>query len=191
MTKATILAFDTSAAHCAAALLADGSVTVQVNEMAKGQAEHLMPMLEDMLSKHKLTWGDLDAIGVGVGPGNFTGIRIGVSAARGLSLGLGKPAIGVSNLEAQVFGLDRPVQACVPAPRGMGYVQTFAESMTEPELVEMPERPLAMPTADELIENIVRIAASRLGEPQERPVPLYVRLADAAPSKTPPPVILS
>ena len=105
----TVLAFDTSAAHCAAALLSDGQIVQRVDEMARGQAEHLMPMLEEMLSHSDLTWRDLDAIGVGIGPGNFTGIRISVSAARGLALGLGKPAIGVSTLEAQTLGLTGTV----------------------------------------------------------------------------------
>ena len=90
----TILAFDTSAAHCAAALLCAGKIEVRVDEMARGQAEHLMPMLEEVLAAQGLTWADLDAIGVGTGPGNFTGIRISVAAARGLALGLGIPAVG-------------------------------------------------------------------------------------------------
>jgi len=190
MNQPTLLAFDTSAAHCAAALLCRGQVTIRVDEMAKGQAEHLMPMLEAMMAEQELAWSDLDAIAVGIGPGNFTGIRIGVSAARGLALGLGKPAIGVSTLKAQVHGLERPVRACVPAPRGMAYVQDFAESVSEPELVEMPTDPMPMSAANLLIEKMVHIAADRLDGPSERPVPLYIRPADAAPSKTPPPVIL-
>ncbi len=85
--------------------------------MARGQAERLIPLLQQVLNDHGAVWNDLDAIGVGVGPGNFTGIRISVSAARGLALGLGKPAIGVSNLEAQAYGLDGPVLRCPDARR--------------------------------------------------------------------------
>ena len=190
MTKPTILAFDTSAAHCAAALFSDGEAFVRVEEMKKGQAERLMPMLEEILADAELVWQDLDAIAVGIGPGNFTGIRIGVAAARGLALGLGKPAIGVSNLEAQVLGIERPVQACIPAPRGMAYVQTFGDEGAEPELVAMPSDPIPMPTAEQMIKNMVNIAASKIGDAHERPKPLYVRAPDAAPSKTPAPVIL-
>ena len=88
-----ILAFDTSAAHCAAALLLPDSLILRLEPMEKGQAERLMPMLEDVLAEGGLAWSDLKALAVGTGPGNFTGIRIAVSAARGLALGLGIPAV--------------------------------------------------------------------------------------------------
>ena len=82
-----ILGFDTSAAHCAAALLRGTQVIdSRLEEMSKGQAERLMPMIEEMLAAQGLAWADLAAIGVGIGPGNFTGVRIAVSAARGLAL---------------------------------------------------------------------------------------------------------
>jgi len=96
----TILAFDTSAAHCAAALLLGGRIVASRYEpMMRGQAERLMPMLDEILGEIGTDWEQIDAIGVGVGPGNFTGIRIGVSAARGLALALGVPAIGASAFE--------------------------------------------------------------------------------------------
>lgn len=69
-------------------------------DMGRGQAERLFPMLEEVLTEEGAVWSDLDAIGVGTGPGNFTGIRIAVSAARGLALSLGIPAIGVTGFEA-------------------------------------------------------------------------------------------
>ena len=65
-----VLGFDTSAAHVAAALWRDGELLAeQREEMSRGQAERLMVMLEDMLVEQNLKWSDLDAIGVGVGPG--------------------------------------------------------------------------------------------------------------------------
>ena len=76
-----------------------------------------------------MAWQDLDAIGVGVGPGNFTGIRISVSAARGLALSLGIPAIGISTLEAIFHIAGRPsgrVAVFLPAPKGSTYFQIFA-----------------------------------------------------------------
>ena len=128
-------------------------------------------------------------MGVGVGPGNFTGIRIAVSAARGLALGLGKPAIGVNGFDARAFGEARPYTATIPAPRNQSYVQTFApegvgprEQLDKPADVQKP--------ATALIANIARIAAVRLDEPTTRPAPLYVRSADAAPPRDPAPHIL-
>ncbi|MEO1027236.1 MAG: tRNA (adenosine(37)-N6)-threonylcarbamoyltransferase complex dimerization subunit type 1 TsaB, partial [Pseudomonadota bacterium] len=75
-------------------------VAERYEEMKKGQAERLFPMLEAVLGEVGAVWEELDAIGVGTGPGNFTGIRIAVSAARGLSLSLDVPAVGVSGFEA-------------------------------------------------------------------------------------------
>ncbi len=68
-------------------------------EMGKGQAERLMGMLQELLDSEGMVWAELDAIGVGTGPGNFTGTRIAVSAARGLALGLGVPAVGITTFD--------------------------------------------------------------------------------------------
>ncbi len=120
------LGFDCSAAHCAAALLRGDRVLAAAHEeMAKGQAERLMPMLEGLLAQAGLTWRDLDVIGVGTGPGNFTGIRVAVAAARGLALSLGIPAVGVTATEAAAFGLPRPCRVVLPARRGEVIWQDF------------------------------------------------------------------
>ena len=191
----TLLAFDTSAAHCAAALLCAGKITIRIDEMARGQAEHLMPMLEEVLAAQGLKWSDLDAIGVGTGPGNFTGIRISVAAARGLALGLGIPAVGVSNFDAAAYGLPRPVNVLIPAPREQAYAQRLTETGTDAPCLLMPEdarpeAPALLRPAEEMIANIARIAAERFKTETARPAPLYVRAADAAPSRDAPPVIL-
>lgn len=195
-----LLAFDTSAAHCAAALLrGQALLDLRVEEMGKGQAERLMPMLEEMLAGAGLGWRDLSGLGVDIGPGNFTGIRISVSAARGLSLSLGVPAVGVSSLEALAFDTPRPVQARIDARRGLAYVQDFtAEGAQPPALVEWAaleghDGPVVDTISPEaLIEAIARIAAERIASGTElpRPAPLYLRGADAAPPSDPPPVIL-
>ncbi|GGL52419.1 tRNA (adenosine(37)-N6)-threonylcarbamoyltransferase complex dimerization subunit type 1 TsaB [Wenxinia marina] len=191
----TLLAFDTSAAHCAAALLSGNRILAErVEEMSRGQAERLMPLLEEVLAEAGLGWRDLDGIGVGTGPGNFTGLRIAVAAARGLALGLGVEAVGVSAFEALADGAPQPCSAIVTAPRGQVYQQTFtADGMTEPALTPGDEAPAdALPPIgpDEAVRRIARIAARRLGTGAPRPAPLYVRAADAAPPSDPPPVIL-
>jgi tRNA threonylcarbamoyladenosine biosynthesis protein TsaB len=196
-----ILAFDTSAAHCAAAFLCGDRVIQRCESMAKGQAERLMPLLEEMLGEAGIAWADLCAIGVGTGPGNFTGVRISVAAARGLALGLGIPAIGVSALEAMALGAARPVSAMIDARRDEVYVQSFADDGPGPaQLIAAAAGPGALSgevvglggaaPRYPLAEAIARIAASRIGEPQPRPAPFYLRGADAAPSSDPPPVIL-
>ena len=187
-----LIAFDTSAAHCAAALLLGDRIITRIDDMAKGQAEHLLPMLEDMLTEHGLTWRDLDGIGVGTGPGNFTGIRISVSAARGLALGLGKPAVGVSLFDTTRH-LSGLAQVAVPAPRDQAYLMDF-DRMTKAVMVPFGDLGAAAlstaysPAAQ--IACLARIAASRIGGDNPRPTPLYVRSADAAPARDAAPVIL-
>lgn len=206
-----ILGFDTSSAHCAAALLRGDSVLAQRREeMAKGQAERLMPLLEELLTEGGVTWADLNAIAVGIGPGNFTGIRISVSAARGLALGLDVPAIGVSSLEAQAFGQEKPVISSLDARRDHLYLQIDA---AHPGLFTTDNLPPLATGArcighrtDEiaarcggtvaearypLAEAIARVAATRLAQPDlPAPAPLYLREADAAPSREQPPALL-
>ncbi len=211
-----ILGFDTSAAHCAAALLSGDQIIVAKHEdMAKGQAERLMVMCEEVLAEHDVAWSDLDALGVGIGPGNFTGIRISVAAARGLSMGLGVPAVGVSALEALAFGTDGPVLACLDARRDMAYVQGFRGAtpseaariaLADLNVSSLPEGTKCIGTASIQLQGlyglprfpsafapasaIARIAAQRFGPDTPAPKPLYLRAPDAAPSKERGPVML-
>jgi tRNA threonylcarbamoyladenosine biosynthesis protein TsaB len=192
-----ILAFDTSAAHCAAALLLGDQILVsRVDEMVRGQAEHLFVLLESVLSEADKSWGDLTRIGVGIGPGNFTGIRISVASARGLALSLGIPAIGVSSLEVQFQGA--PVLATVPAPRDQCYAQEFGTQTGTPSLMLQGDaKALAqsqnlrlghpLPAA-QLVQQIAMHAGRATTTPP--PAPLYIRAADAAPPRDPAPVIL-
>jgi len=115
------LAFDTSGPACCAAILSGDRVLAErVEDMARGQAERLVPLLDELLSAAGCALQDVSRIGVGTGPGNFTGIRISVAAARGLALSLGCPAIGVSTLDALAHGLPRPCLTVVLARRGAG-----------------------------------------------------------------------
>ncbi|MGP6086935.1 tRNA (adenosine(37)-N6)-threonylcarbamoyltransferase complex dimerization subunit type 1 TsaB [Antarctobacter jejuensis] len=207
-----VLAFDTSAAHCAAALLCGPMVLASRHEeMKRGQAERLMPLLEELLEEADRNWSDLDAIGVGIGPGNFTGIRISVSAARGLALGLGIPAVGVSILDA--LALDAGfVLTAVEAPRGTLYSQIPGGQPVQSSLEEMPLPParaeanvighraeeiaartggLVLQAKYPLAEAIARKAMRRMHNVSlPRPAPLYIRPADAAPSRDTKAVIL-
>ena len=190
-----VLAFDTSAAHCAAALLSGDRVLAQRHEeMGRGQAERLMPLLEEVLQEGGTTWSGLSAIGVAIGPGNFTGIRISVSAARGLSMGLGIPAVGVSLFETTA-SLGKSARTAVPAPRDHVYYWD-ADTMAAPVLTALADAtPVSLSTDHAILDHVIciaRIAAVRLasGETPPPPAPLYVKPADAAPARDLPPVIL-
>lgn len=185
-----LLAFDTSMPHCAAALWRGGAVLEAVaEEMARGQAERLMPLLEEMLGRHGLGWPDLDRIGVGIGPGNFTGIRISVAAARGLALGLSIPAIGVSTFDTTRL-LSRQDKVAVPAPRDQAYVIDFASDVPPALVPALPDGYALSAQFDGAahIRAMAEIAAERT--PGAPPAPLYIKPADAAPSREKPPVIL-
>jgi tRNA threonylcarbamoyladenosine biosynthesis protein TsaB len=100
-----VLAIDTTANLCAACVqeTATGELGRSVRDLGKGHAEHLMAVIDDALAAAGKSYADLDRLAVAVGPGSFTGIRVGVSAARGLALALQIPAIGVTTLEALAF----------------------------------------------------------------------------------------
>ncbi len=191
------LGFDTSAAHCAAALLQGDRVLIQRHEdMARGQAERLFPLLEEMLTSAGVDWRDLSVIGCGTGPGNFTGIRISVAAARGLALSLGIPAVGVSVTEAMACGLPRPCRVMLPSrPAGViwqDFGPGFDDSRPRQDLPEdLPPGPAWVEPVMPLAEGVARIALARRVAPGlPRPAPIYLRPADAAPARDRGPVML-
>jgi tRNA threonylcarbamoyl adenosine modification protein YeaZ len=191
-----ILGFDTSAAHCAAALFCGGRVLAERTEaMERGQAERLMPLLEAVLAEAGRGWADLDALAVGVGPGNFTGIRIAVAAARGLALALGVPAIGVSGFDA-LRDADAPAQELVslPAPQGLAHLQRYAAGVAAgPPLTADPAAPRDLLSAGLAVPGLVvcgheatRIAAALGAAAAPEPAAgIGARLARAAARRWP------
>lgn len=100
-----LLALDTATAACSVALWHDGAVPARrFRAMLRGHAQALMPMVNAVLAEAGCGFGDLDAVAVTVGPGAFTGLRIGLAAARGMALAAGLPLIGVTTLEAVAHG---------------------------------------------------------------------------------------
>lgn len=186
---ATILAFDTSAAHCAAVILRGEDITaLDVLTISTGQAEALLPLLDRMLAAAGTTFSRVDAVACGTGPGNFTGVRISVAAARGLALALGRPAIGVTGFEALAHGLTRPCTVALPAHRGMIHRQTFTGTGNLPP--ETVPGSVPQPDPGTFVTSIARVASLRLGATQPRPAPVYLRGPDAAPPRDPTPAIL-
>ncbi len=96
---ARLLLIDTSTTNCSVALAEDGEV-LAISEHSEGytHAENLNKFVEEVVDAAQLTFKDIDAIAVGLGPGSYTGLRIGVSSAKGLAYGLGVPVIGVKTL---------------------------------------------------------------------------------------------
>ena len=188
-----VLGFDTSAAHCAAALLSgDRVLCLKAEEMGRGQAERLMPLLEDVLAEGGVAWRDLTRIGTGIGPGNFTGIRISVSAARGLALALDIPVVGVSTFDAIGLEADETQLPAVPAPREQVYIR---QKGAEPRLLPVQDAdriglPLILPPAPEQLALAIARIAAKVDLPVPGPAPLYIRPADAAPPREAPPVII-
>jgi tRNA threonylcarbamoyladenosine biosynthesis protein TsaB len=130
-----VLAVDTAGADCSAAIIdyaedAVRVIAVRRDTLGRGHAEHLMPMLRLMLRDSGLGVGDMDRFAVTVGPGSFTGLRVGVSAVRGFALATGRPALGVGTLEALAgshIGASRTgLAATLDARHGNVYIQVFA-----------------------------------------------------------------
>lgn len=124
-----ILALETSAVAASVALCEDEALIAQsFQRTGLTHSATLMPMLEDMLNNSGITLKEIDLIAVAAGPGSFTGLRIGVSAAKGLAWPLGKPCAGVSTLEAmawQMTGMNGVVCASMDARRQQVYNALF------------------------------------------------------------------
>lgn len=148
--RMTLLGFDTATNACSAALLADGEVTAfRCIEAGSKHAEALVPLLREVSAEGGVPLAAVDRFAVTVGPGSFTGIRIGLATARGLALALERPLIGLSTLEVLAAGVpaaerDGPVLAALDAGRGRLYVQLFDRSlsaMLEPQALHAEALP--------------------------------------------------
>jgi len=132
-----VLAIDCSANLCAACVhdaVAGRELGRQVLDLGKGHAEHLMMVIANALEKSGKSYADLNRIAVSVGPGSFTGVRVGVSAARGLALALKIPAVGVTTLEALAAETaiefpHRTVLAALDAGRGEIHAALYDDKM--------------------------------------------------------------
>ena len=204
-----ILAIDTSAAQCAVALLGEGRAHARREAMARGHAEALFPMIEALLAEAGVSFDALARIAVCTGPGSFTGLRIGIGAARGLALALDVPAVGVSRFEALAAAAGGPVAVALAGRPGTAFLQSFDAALTpahEPRVIAAealgPEAgrhlrragegwgPLATDLAEGLPDPLVLARLAGAIENAPPPAPLYLREADAAPPREAPPVLL-
>ena len=129
-----ILAIDTALDYCAAAVLDAGAqamIAQETLEMKRGHAEALMPLIARVMKASGRSYLDLDRIAVTTGPGSFTGLRVGISAARGIGLAANKPVVGLTTLSAYVAPLvaeqqEAPIVAAIDARHDHVYFQAVA-----------------------------------------------------------------
>lgn len=122
MPAVIILGIDTSTTGCSAAIWSDGGIVAhRFEEMERGQAERLNPMIREVMADSGRGFGDIDAVAVTVGPGAFTGLRIGLAAARAIGLAASAPVVGVTTFETlarAVPGAERTGRTLVVAVNG-------------------------------------------------------------------------
>ena len=203
-----LLAVDTALGACQAAVLDGDRVTALSEVMARGHQERLAPLAAEAMARAGLAFAALDRVAVTVGPGSFTGLRVGLAFAKGLGLALDVPVLGIGTLGALAW-TPAPagiVAAVVDAGRGRVHLQVWSDGAAtgEPETLELaaagarlaqaaparlvgPGAPLvAQWTPHARIEALVapdpvalaRLAA-RLAPDAAPPSPLYLRAPDA------------
>ena len=189
-----VLAIDTAAPRLQLALWrAPDRIDTLVEDMATGQAERLFPALDDLLGRTGIAYADLTRIVTTTGPGSFTGLRIGLSAARGLGLALGLPVLGIPSLFALSLAARCDALAVLlDARRDEAYFQTFSGPgipVGAPALLPMDEARRRVPIgAETLTSPYVDIAAlarfAATADPALYPPDAtYIRDADAKPQE--------
>ena len=156
-----ILAFD-STAKAASVAVCDGEKLLALYNIDNGltQSELLLPMAENILKNLKLTFDDVDLLACSVGPGSFTGVRIGVSLVKGIAFGKGIPCVAVSTLDElaeNLLGLDGIIVPCMDARRAQVYTAIYRGKEGKLEKLS-PDRAIAI---SELAEELKAFA----GEP--------------------------
>ena len=131
----TVLAFDCAISGLAVAVVRDGVGLAERREDGRGQAATLLPAIAATLQEAGIDRRALSLIAVTVGPGSFTGLRVGISAARGIALAAGKPAVGLSTLAALAAPhvasrADHVIIAAIDARNEQVYFQVFAPNGT-------------------------------------------------------------
>jgi tRNA threonylcarbamoyladenosine biosynthesis protein TsaB len=134
-----LLAIDTALGACAVAVV-DGQETRarRVSPMDRGHQEALAPLVADAMVEAGLAFDALDRVAVTVGPGSFTGLRVGLAFAKGLALALDRPCIGIGTLEALAGGESGFVAAVIDGRKGCLYLQCFQDGapVMAPDLIE-------------------------------------------------------
>src|SRR5246500_716494 len=145
-----ILAIDAALDACAAGVLDTDAGKLIAQEslaMKRGHAEALMPLIARVIKESGIAFASLDRIAATTGPGSFTGLRVGLSAARGIALAAGKPVVGLTTLSAYaapVIGEDEsyPIISAIDARHDQVYFQVVGgdgSSLVEPKVAPVAE----------------------------------------------------
>jgi len=158
-----ILAIDTSTEACSVALLQRGIVTARHEIAGRQAARRVLPLVEAVLAEGGCRLADLDALAAGIGPGGFTGVRLGIAVVQGLAFGAALPVVPIDSLETLAFAAlsgadgDEVVLACLDArmggiywgcyrsDAGLGVRAVEGPALGKPALVERHLRPRAFP----------------------------------------------
>lgn len=179
-----ILAIDTALEACAVAVLDTGAASLRAHEsqqMARGHAEALMPMIDRVMKAATLSFFTLDRIAVTIGPGSFTGLRVGISAARGIGLAADRPVAGVTTLSAFAAPLlseadNDPIVSVIDARHDQVYLQVVdgkGAALVRPcvmPIAEFVDSPAF--AAPRLVGNAARLVADRW--PSDKPPPASI-----------------
>lgn len=133
-----VLGLDTCLSACSVAVLDGDRVLAHASEvMARGHQERLAPMAQAVMAKAALPFSALQRVGATVGPGSFTGLRVGVAFAKGLGSALSIPVVGVGTLEALAAEGSGLVAAVIDARRDQIYLQVFesGEALMAPDVL--------------------------------------------------------
>lgn len=184
-----VLAIDTALAACSAAVLDTvfgGVIAGESLPMVRGHAEALMPLIARVMKRAELAFPDIDRVAVTTGPGSFTGLRVGISAARGIALAADRPALGVSTLSAYAaphLADDKtvPVIAAIDARHEHVYLQVFGPGgrvVIAPRLAHLGEAVRAASAAPcRIVGSAAQAVAERM--PHGAPAPLRIDARDA------------
>jgi tRNA threonylcarbamoyladenosine biosynthesis protein TsaB len=130
-----LLAIDTATTAATACLWRDGVVLAEGERRGAHVAQEVLVLCQELVGRAGISTSEIDAVVGGIGPGSFTGVRIGLASARGIALALGVPAAGASTLGALRAGAGDDAIACIDARRG----EVFAESAELSGAARSPE----------------------------------------------------
>ncbi|MEH2530466.1 tRNA threonylcarbamoyladenosine biosynthesis protein TsaB [Bradyrhizobium sp. AZCC 1588] len=179
-----ILSIDTALDACAAAVLdtsAGGLIARESQAMKRGHAEALMPLIARVMKASGVAFAALDRVAATTGPGSFTGLRVGLSAARGIALAAGKPVVGVTTLTVFAAPIvsessEHPVIAAIDARHDHVYFQVLGgdgSSLVKPKVAPIAEAlEAARFGAPHLVGNAAKIMAERW--PADAPPPFKI-----------------